>query len=362
MNEVLKKYRTLIILAVTVIVVASITGGHFFSPRNITNLIRQISLNGILSVTMTFIILTGGIDLSVGSVVALAGITAGIVQVNYGASAMGAGGAAMSLVVALVTGLACGAFNGLIIVKSRVVPFIISLGLMVIARGLALILSQGAAIAPLSDEFNWFGQGYLSATVSSVAIILFVTLAIYRAWSRQRDWAAMVLAAVSAAILLYAFTGYRGAPIPAVFFAVVAIGGHYLLNHTAWGRYIVAAGSNAQAAFLSGVPVAKVTFFVYAAMGMASGLSGGILSARLNGAMPTAGDLFELDAIAAVVIGGTRLTGGVGSITGSVMGAFLIGVINNGMSLLNVDDFYQKVIKGSIIIAAVWLDTRGRRH
>ena len=127
-----------------------------------------------------------------------------------------------------------------------------------------------------------------------------------------------------------------------------------------WGRYIVAAGSNPQAAFLSGVPVNRIIFFIYLLMGLLSGVAGAVLSARLNGAMPSAGDLFELDAIAAVVIGGTRLTGGAGSIGGSVLGAFLIGTLNNGMSLLNIDEFYQKVIKGVIIISAVWLDTRGR--
>ena len=357
----MKQYRSLIILFITGIAVGIVTQGGFFSARNITNLTRQVSINGILSVGMTFIILTGGIDLSVGSVVALSGIVAGLMQVNAGYSTMGATGALLTFLAATLTGTLCGLFNGLTIVKSKVVPFIITLGMMVIARGIALILSGGAAIAPFGEEFNFFGQGYLDQSMSIGLVLIFSLAAIIRFWQSSKNRVNILITLIASAIFLYAFQGYRGAPLPALLFGALAFFAHFILQNTVLGRYTVATGSNPQAAFLSGIPVEKITLFVYVLMGTLSGLSGAVLSARLNGAMPTAGDLFELDAIAAVVIGGTRLTGGVGTIGGSVIGAFLIGVLNNGMSLLNVNEFYQKVIKGVIIIAAVWLDTRGRR-
>ncbi|MEK7692272.1 MAG: inner-membrane translocator, partial [Bdellovibrionota bacterium] len=165
---------------------------------------------------------------------------------------------------------------------------------------------------------------------------------------------ALSIGAVAAGI----FSSYRGIPVPVVLFAALAAVGIFVLKQTRLGRYVLALGGNAEAAWLSGVPIRQITFGIYAMIGALAGICGAVLSARLNGALPTAGELFELDAIAAVVIGGTSLLGGVGSVGGSVLGAFFIGVLNNGMSLMNVTEFYQKVIKGVIIILAVWFDTR----
>ncbi|MEW6058065.1 MAG: inner-membrane translocator [Bdellovibrionota bacterium] len=355
----MRKYISLLIFAVTVLVVGIATQGDFFSARNLTNLCRQVSINGILSVGMTYVILTGGIDLSVGSVVALAGIVAGLVQVSMGTADQTLSQALIAMSVATGVGFLCGLFNGLLIVKTKVVPFIITLGLMVIARGLALIFSNGAAVAPLGEAFNFFGQGYLEQTFSAVLAVLVALVALGSALA-ARNKLSIVLTLLVGAVFVYVFTGYRGAPVPVLIFLGLALVAHFVLQNTVYGRYVIATGSNPDAAFLSGIPVSRTTLGVYVLMGTLSGLSGAILAARLNGAMPTAGDLFELDAIAAVVIGGTRLSGGSGSIGGTVLGAFLIGVINNGMSLLNITEFYQKVIKGLIIIAAVWIDTRGR--
>lgn len=355
----MRKYISLMIFVVTVIVVGIVTKGDFFSARNLTNLCRQVSINGILSVGMTYVILTGGIDLSVGSVVALAGVIAGIMQVNMGYGAMGATGAMVSLLAAVGVGVAAGLFNGLFIVKSKVVPFIITLGLMVIARGLALILSDGAAIAPLGDTFNYLGQGYVGEHLSAVIIALVALVGVIRGVI-TKHLLTVVLSLVGGGAFLFAFMTYKGAPVPVLIFGAIALVAHFFLQNTIYGRYVIATGSNPDAAFLSGVPIGRITLAVYILMGALSGLSGAVLSARLNGAMPTAGDLFELDAIAAVVIGGTRLSGGVGTVGGSVLGAFLIGVLNNGMSLLNMTEFYQKIFKGFIIIAAVWIDTKGR--
>jgi ABC-type xylose transport system permease subunit len=361
-----RTWRSLIALAAVMLVLAVLTEGTFLSARNLTNLTRQVAINGVLAVGMTFVILIGGIDLSVGSVVALAGIIAGLLQVNAGLAqwpeASGFLGAAISVGAAGAIGALCGVFNGWMITRHRIAPFIITLGMMVIARGLALILSGGAAIAPLSDAFNELGQGYLSPEWSvglvSVGVALATWIELRGKWMSPRAWLGALPVLGLGGAALYAFQGYRGIPYPVLIFSGLALVGATLLNRVRFGRFVMAVGGNPEAAWLAGVPIRKVTFLIYVAMGCLAGLSGAILSARLNGALPTAGELFELDAIAAVVIGGTSLLGGVGSVRGSIIGAFFIGAMNNGMSLMDITEFYQKVIKGVIIILAVWFDTR----
>ena len=269
---------------------------------------------------------------------------------------MGSWGRA-ALAAATATGALCGLLSGAIIVRSKVVPSS-SPWASWSSRGVASSCPK-ARPSPLGDDFNWVGQGYrqrdhCGARGASAAAALWRILSN----RRGRDWVAAGVTAAATGAALYSFMGYRGAPVPALLFAALALAAHFILQNTVWGRYIVAAGSNPQAAFLSGVPVNRIIFFIYLLMGLLSGVAGAVLSARLNGAMPSAGDLFELDAIAAVVIGGTRLTGGAGY-RWPVLGAFLIGTLNNGMSLQHRRP-YQKVIKGVIIISAVWLDTCGR--
>jgi D-xylose transport system permease protein len=359
-------YRSVIALGAVMIVLAFLTHGTFLTPRNITNLTRQVAINGILAVGMTYVILIGGIDLSVGSVVALAGVIAGVLQVNLGL-AQWAGASvyvatALSVGAAVLVGTACGAFNGYLITRHRIAPFIITLGMMVIARGLALIFANGAAIAPLNDTFNELGQGYLSTIVSDVLVGVVTFVVVAMNLLKKNRGAAEYTGAASAAILgtiaLWAFNGYRGLPVPVLIFGALGMVGIVILQRTRLGRFVLAIGGNAEAAWLAGVPIRGITFGIYVALGALAGLSGAILSARLNGALPTAGELFELDAIAAVVIGGTSLLGGIGTVRGSILGAFFIGALNNGMSLLDITEFYQKVIKGVIIILAVWFDMR----
>ena len=394
----LRTNQSALILLLLVGVLAVLTEGTFLSARNITNLTRQVALNGILAVGMTYVILIRGIDLSVGSVVALAGVICGVCQVNLGLAQWSAGGwgALLSGIAAIGVGALCGTFNGWMITRHRIAPFIITLGMMVIARGLALIFANGAAIAPLSETFNLLGQGYFRKLVSSLLIGLGCSALILplvgqrggqtgtdrdreassgdSAQGRDREfapgaharandfartqWGSIFVIFALAGVALWAFQGYRGLPVPVAIFAVFAISGGFLLQRTRLGRFVMAIGGIPDAAWLAGVPIRKITFGIYVMIGALAGLSGAILSARLNGALPTAGELFELDAIAAVVIGGTSLMGGVGSIRGSVLGAFFIGILNNGMSLMDVTEFYQKVIKGVIIILAVWIDMR----
>jgi D-xylose transport system permease protein len=357
----LKLNRNLMIFVGVVLLLTLLTDGTFLTARNLTNLCRQVAINGILAVGMTFVILLGGIDLSVGSVVALAGIFVGLFQVRFGlASWLGpwAGfGTLISFLMAVGVGSSFGAINGWLITRQRIAPFIITLGTMVIARGLALIFSGGAALAPLSDNFNLLGQGYLPP-MASVVLIAAAGLAITISKLVQGAKIEAAFALITTAVGVFVFNGYRGLPVPVIIFGVLAFLGIFLHSRTRLGRYILAIGGNPEAAWLSGLPIKNITLGVYIAMGALAGLCGAILSARLNGAMPTAGELFELDAIAAVVIGGTSLRGGVGTVMGAVIGAFFIGILNNGMSLLEITEFYQKVIKGIIIILAVWMDMK----
>ena len=370
----LKSARIFIALVILFGVLTFLTDGVFLTPRNLTNLSRQVAINGILAVGMTYVILLGGIDLSVGSVVALAGVAAGISQVHWGLGVWTPEtvawqtpflGAVLSVLLAVLVGTLCGIFNGWMITRQRIAPFIITLGMMVIARGLALILSDGAAVAPMGDSFNEVGQGYLSNAASlgliGLAVLVWIVSWFKRASRTVLDYFSLLSVLCFAAATGWVVEGYRGIPYPVLLFAFLALFGTLVLNRTRLGRFVLAIGGNPDAAWLSGVPIRKITFATYVVLGTLAGLSGAVLSARLNGALPTAGELFELDAIAAVVIGGTSLLGGVGSVTGSVFGAFFIGALNNGMSLLDVNEFYQKVIKGVIIILAVWFDNRDRR-
>ena len=361
-----RKWRSVIALLVVMAGLAVLTDGMFLTARNLTNLTRQVAINGVLAVGMTFVILIGGIDLSVGSVVALAGVVAGLLQVDAGLAAWEGSsawnGALISVGAATVVGLLCGIFNGWMITRHRIAPFIITLGMMVIARGLALIFAKGAAIAPMSDAFNELGQGYLSPEISTILVVLVVLAALVvdlkGRFAQAAAWIGALPIVALGGAALFTFQSYRGIPYPVLIFAVLGFAGAVLLNKMRFGRFVLAVGGNPEAAWLAGVPIRKITFSIYIVMGALAGLCGAILSARLNGALPTAGELFELDAIAAVVIGGTSLLGGVGSVRGSIIGAFFIGAMNNGMSLMDIPEFYQKVIKGVIIILAVWFDTR----
>ncbi|MBS1983770.1 MAG: hypothetical protein JST16_06320 [Bdellovibrionales bacterium] len=365
-----KQISTVIALVVIVLVFSWLTGGVFFEARNLSNLLRQTAINGILAVGMTWVILLGGVDLSVGSVSALVGIVVAIAQTSWGWGASGLPGVLTTVTVALLLGLVVGAFNGIWIAGLNIHSFVITFGMMVIARGLAMIFSNGGSISPMGPVLNEFGAGYLSNSTTFM-ILMGCALAwiLYTLWDEKRGRAqksaaptwrvagkvgTILCLAVGAYLICSA---YQGLPIPVLVFGVVAFAGSWILNRTRFGRYIYAVGGNAEAARLAGIPVRGVIFAVFAVMSVLAALSGVILTARLNGATPTAGNLFELDAIAAVVIGGTSLRGGKGSVLGSLIGAFIIESLNNGMSLMNVPTFYQMPMKGAIVILAVAIDS-----
>jgi len=285
-----------------IVVILSVVNGDFLTVGNIFNVLRQISINALIAFGMTFVILTGGIDLSVGSILALSSaFTAGLL-----ASGMNTW---LAVTIGLIGGLVMGAINGLLITKGKVAPFIATLATMTVFRGLTLVYTQGRPITGFKEDFALLGKGY------------FLQIPMPIIW--------MVIA-----------------------FAVLYI----ILKHTTFGRRVYALGSNEEATWLSGINTSKVKILVYSISGLLAAISGIILTSRLNSAQPTAGGAFELDAIAAVVLGGTSLSGGRGWIVGTLIGAMIIGVLDNGLNLLNVSSFYQQVVKGVVILIAVLLD------
>ncbi len=284
----------------------SFLSSSFLTVSNLLNIARQVSINAIIAAGMTFVILTGGIDLSVGSVLALSGaIIAGLLA------------AGRPVLVGIAAGLAVGALlglvNGLVIAKGRVQPFIATLAMLTIARGATLVYTDGRPITGLPDAFVYLGAGEIGRV-----------------------------------------------PVPVVLMAAVFVIFYIVLTQTVLGRYVYAIGGNEEAARLSGVNVPFYKALVYVISGTLAAISAVILTARLNSAQPTAGAAYELDAIAAVVLGGTTLAGGEGGLGGTLLGAFIIGVLNNGLNLLDVSSFYQQVVKGIVILLAVLLDRRLR--
>lgn len=343
----------LLVAALTIL-----TNGSFLQPRNLTNLLRQTSINGILASGMTLIILLGGIDLSIGSLVALTGILVGLSQVNWGWGATFAGSFG-SIFLSMGAGLLIGCINGGLVALLGIAPFVITLGMMVIARGLALIFSNGSSISPMGESLAPLADAYVPILGS--AIILFGIMALFL-FQNRRSLSQAIFPLILFGALTFSFLSYKGLPVLVIFLLVVTSIVSFLLNRTSFGRSVYAIGSSERAAFWAGVPVKKVIWIVYSIMGLLAGLAGVLLTVRLNGADPNAGQLFELDAIAAVVIGGTSLKGGVGTVMGSFVGALIIASLNNGMDLLGVPSFYQMVFKGLIIVVAVALDRKQRQE
>jgi len=359
---VIGKYGNLIGLVFLIILTTALTNGTFFTQRNLINVLRQVSVNGILAVGMTLVIIIGGIDLSVGSVVALTGIVVALSQPL---------GTPAAIILTILAGAAIGGWNGFLITKFRIPSFIITLGMMTIARGLALVLSKGQAISGLNDSFLAISESYIPQSISIGAFILIFLfmagLAVKekKGSGHERKPFALnfinilySLFAIAAVIVLVWLIGFRGMPMGVAVFLAIAFLGAFTLNQTRFGRYVYAIGGNEEASRLSGINVKLVKFLVFLIMGVLAAISGMVLAARLNSGVPTSGVMFELDAIASVVIGGTSLSGGYGSVGGSIIGAFIIGTLNNGMQLLHIDPFYQEIAKGVIIIAAVLLDRK----
>lgn len=291
-------------ILIGMIVLLSILSPYFLQVRNLLNVVRQISLIAIIGMGVTMCIITTGIDLSSGSVLALAGVIAA-------SFAQGQHPLIVAILIGLAAGAAAGFVNGSISALGGIPPFIATLGMMTAARGLALIYSDGRPITGLSGAFEFIGGGY-----------------------------------------------FLGIPVPIYIMLLVAFISHILLKHTKFGKYVYAIGGNQQAAIVSGINVKKILIMVYTYAGTLAGLSGIILAARLSAGQPTAGVSYELDAIASAIIGGTSTVGGIGTIPGTIIGALIMGVLNNGLVLLNVSPYMQMVLKGVVIVGAVLLDKK----
>lgn len=293
-----------------IVIGMSITSDVFLTSQNITNILRQISLNGILAIGMTFVILTGGIDLSVGSVVAITGVLCGSFLVKgtpwY-----------LCCLIALVGAMVCGAINGWLISYIGFQPFIATLSTMTIGRGIALAYSDGKPYTITDEAFKAIGQGY-----------------------------------------------FLGIPIPIILLFLFCAAGLVILLMTTFGRYVFAIGGNKNAAKLSGVRTERIQLMVYVISSICAWMVGLILAARISSGQPTAGQSYEMDAIAATAIGGTSMNGGIGSLTGTILGFVIIGLLSNSMNLLNINSYYQQIVKGLLIILAVFLDmrTKGRKN
>lgn len=297
------------LVVVVIMVILTIASPNFATASNLAIVARIIALNSIIAMGMTMVILLGGIDLSVGSVVALTSVVVGFVLVKLG----------MPIWVTILAGLAVGAlvgfFNGLLVIRTGVAPFIITLGMMGLARGLALVITKGSTISGLPESYLALGQGYLGLV-----------------------------------------------PYPVIIMLVLAVVIHIMLSRTTFGRRIYFIGSNEDAAILSGINVNRIKVIVFALCSTLAATEAVIETARMSTAQPASGVGYELTAIGAVIIGGASMSGGEGTILGTILGATLLGLITNGLILLGVSAYWQQVFSGAIIILAVALDTWRRRR
>lgn len=285
------------------LIVFPTTRTTFMTPKNVFNILRQNASNLFLATGMTMVIILGGIELSVGSVIALSGVVAAGCVINFGLPEI------VGFLAAIAVGAVVGMFNGIVICKTDIPPFIVTLASMNITKGIALVLTGGSPIRCMTDAFKFPGAGYVGPV-----------------------------------------------PTPVILMIIVFIIAAFMINRTQLGRHIYAVGGNAQAAKFSGINVQKVKFIVYTYTGIMSGIAGVVVASRLYSGQPTAGDGAEMDAIAAVVVGGTSMSGGSGRLGGTLIGVLIIGVLNNGLNLLGVDSNWQYIVKGLVILLAVYVD------
>lgn len=295
----------LIFIVIGLGIILSFISRNFLTTTNLLNVLRQISINGILAIGMTIVCLTGGIDLSVGSIVAFSGIIAAgfLRDKEYPI--------VLVLLIAILAGGLLGLYNGYFVAYRNAAPFVVTLSMMTIARGMTYVYSNGRPISNLPTNFLAIGKGSIA-----------------------------------------------GIPVPTIILILVLVLASIMLTKLKFGRYVYAVGGNENAAMVSGINVKWIKMMVYVLSGIACGIAAIILTARVSAGLPTAGESYELDAIAATVIGGTSLSGGRGRLWGTIVGAILLGIVNNGLDLLNVSSFYQQIVKGLIILGAILIDSK----
>ncbi|MDO3410260.1 sugar ABC transporter permease [Saccharibacillus sp. CPCC 101409] len=366
-----RQYGMIIALVVIMILFTALTGGLLVKPINITNLILQNSYILVLAIGMVLVIITGHIDLSVGSVAAFVGAISAIMMVDWGLPAW------IAVIASLVVGGLIGAWQGFWVAYVKIPAFIVTLAGMLLFRGLTMIVLEGQSISPFPGGFTKISAGFLpnladTATnmVAILAGIVFTVLFVLNELRGRREQAKykfetssnglFILKLAVIAIVINVFTfmlaSYAGIPNILVLLFILVLAYSFVMNKTVMGRHIYALGGNEKAAGLSGVKTKKVTFWVFVNMGMLAAVSGLIFAARLNAATPKAGTNFELDAIAACFIGGASASGGIGTVFGAIIGGLVMGVLNNGMSLIGLGIDWQQGIKGLVLLLAVAFD------
>lgn len=364
-----RTYTMIAALVVLWIFFSMMTGGKFILTRNISNLTRQMATVGILGTGMVLVIVSGGIDLSVGSILGfLGGIAAAMMAwYEYGTFA--------TILVVLLGGALLGLIQGSVIAYSGVPPFIVTLGGMLVFRGGVIGVTRGVSIAPLKPSFVYLGQAYIDKTVgltlAAIVVIIMLILTIRKRNAKVKygfsvvskvsmflKWLIFSIIVVGSVLIL---NDYEGIPVPVLLMVALVVVFTFIAEKTTFGRSIYAIGGNIEAARYSGINVKRNLLSVYILMGVMSAIGGIVLAARLNAGTPQAGTNMELDAIASAVIGGTSMSGGSGRIAGAILGALFMATIDNGMSMMNMDAFWQYIVKGIILVAAVWFDIRMKK-
>ncbi|MDO0919698.1 MULTISPECIES: multiple monosaccharide ABC transporter permease [unclassified Enterococcus] len=374
--EIFSKYSMIIILAVLLVAFQLMTDGIFWRPLNITNLVLQNSHILVLAAGMLLVVLLGHVDLSVGSVMAFVGAIAGVLMVNNGISPW------LAVPLCLLMGAVIGAWQGFWVAYVGIPAFIVTLSSLLMFRGLTQVVLGGQSLAPFPKAFQQISTGYLPdiaggqihllSMILGVVITGILILGQWRTRERRKknlfeveSMAAFAFKAVFTAVVFlgatYIFASYQGYPIILIVLGVIVAAYGFLTNKTVAGRQIYATGGNKKAAELSGIKTKKITFWVFVNMGMMAALAGLVLAARLNAATPQAGTSMELDAMAAVYFGGASTSGGIGTVMGAIVGGLVMGVLNNGMSILGVGVDWQQAIKGLILLLAVVLDIYNKK-
>ncbi|MCX4168742.1 multiple monosaccharide ABC transporter permease [Enterococcus casseliflavus] len=374
--EIFSKYSMIIILAVLLVAFQLMTDGIFWRPLNITNLVLQNSHILVLAAGMLLVVLLGHVDLSVGSVMAFVGAIAGVLMVNNGISPW------LAVPLCLLMGAVIGAWQGFWVAYVGIPAFIVTLSGLLMFRGLTQVVLGGQSLAPFPKAFQQISTGYLPdiaggqihllSMILGVVITGIMILGQWRTRERRKknlfeveSMAAFAFKAVFTAVVFlgatYIFASYQGYPIILIVLGVIVAAYGFLTNKTVAGRQIYATGGNKKAAELSGIKTKKITFWVFVNMGMMAALAGLVLAARLNAATPQAGTSMELDAMAAVYFGGASTSGGIGTVMGAIVGGLVMGVLNNGMSILGVGVDWQQAIKGLILLLAVVLDIYNKK-
>jgi D-xylose transport system permease protein len=360
----IRAYSMVFALVVIWIAFAITTGGTYLIPRNISNLARQMAVVCYLAMGMVLVIVSGNIDLSVGSLLGMLGGFAALTQVYWNWPT------APTILVTLALGLATGLLQGTVIAYLRVPAFIMTLGGYMAYRGIMIGLTGGRSISPMRPAFRVIGQAYLDKSVglilTAVAVAVFIWLQLHRRRVRRKfqftlepllaTYARMALFALGAFAFTVIMNAYNGIPVPVVIMIVLLLVFSFIAMRTKLGRNIYAIGGNIEAARYSGINIQRTVLIVFVLSGLLSAVAGLVLTARLNAGTVAAGAMAELDAIAAAVIGGASFSGGIGTVPGALLGALIMASLDNGMSMMNTEEFWQFIIKGAILVLAVWVD------